>query len=259
MKLSLIIPSFNQAYFLKETLGSVLGQRGDFALEVIVMDGGSTDGTIELLKAIDDPRLTWVSEPDNGQSHAINKGFGRARGDLVAWLNSDDLYLPGALATVADVFAQQPEARWLVGRCEIMDAQGRVIRRSITRYKDRALRRYRYRKLLRENFISQMGVFWRRSFAEEVGLLDESLMYTMDYDYWLRMGVRHDPVILDRVLARFRWHDRSKSGKVNRAQFDEQYAVACRYFQGDRVSQAIHRFNVEKIVWSYRLLRLLGR
>jgi len=85
------------------------------------------------------------------------------------------------------------------------------------------------------------------------------LHYTMDYDYWLRMGGRCDPLILDRVLARFRLHGGSKSGAVDRSQFDEQYAVACRHMGSDRISRAVHRFNVEKIVWSYRVLKLLGR
>ncbi len=257
-EVSIVIPSFNQAAFLPTTLESILSQAGAPALEVIVVDGGSGDGTLEILKALDDPRVTWISEPDEGQTHAINKGMALARGEIVGWLNSDDTYCPGALRGVVDAFAANAGARWLAGRVVIVDEGGAEIRRGITRYKDRRLGRYSFGGLLRENFISQMGVFWRRSFAQELGPLDESLVYTMDYDYWLRMGERCDPLILDQVLARFRWHGKSKSGAVDRSQFDEQYAVACKHFGGDRISRALHRFNVEKIVWSYRLLKVFG-
>ena len=257
--ISIVIPSFNQAEFLPATLKSVLTQKNRPPLEVIIADGGSTDGTLDYLNSIDDPAVTWTSEPDRGQAHAINKGLAKATGRIIAWLNSDDTYEPDALRNVVEAFDSNPHAAWLVGRVRIMDKDGNEIRRAITRYKDAKLEKYRYRSLLRENFISQMGVFWRKRFADELGPLDESLRYTMDYEYWLRMASRRDPLILNKTLAWFRLYDQSKTGEVNRAQFDEQYAVACRYFDGDRASQVIHRLNVEKIVWSYRLLKLLGK
>lgn len=262
MEISIVIPSFQQRGFLSDTLQSICGWDGP--LQVLILDAGSTDGTIDLLRSIDDPRLSWTSEPDRGQSHAINKGMRKATGDIVAWLNSDDLYVPGGLQAVIEAFERHPEAQWVVGRVEIIDERGRVIRPGVTRYKNRSLDRYSYRALLRENFISQMGVFWRRGFGERVAypngdLLDESLHYAMDYDLWLRMGKLAEPLILDRVVAQFRLYPGSKSGAVKREQFDEQYRVACRYFGDDRVSRLVHRFNVEKIVWAYRLMRLLGR
>ena len=259
MKLSIVTPSYNGRRFLDRAAASILSQSGDFSLEWVVVDGGSTDGTLEFLRGVNDPRLRWVSEPDRGQSHAINKGLALAGGDVVAWLNADDVYAPGALAAVAAAFEANPAAAWLAGRCEVIDAAGRAIRPAVVRYKERSLRRYTYRALLRENFVSQPAVFWRRDFGASVGPLDESLHWTMDYDLWLRMGRRADPLrLLDRVLAQFRLHPASKTGKVDRRQFDEQYAVACRYLGADRVSRAVHRFNVEKIVWAYRVMRLLG-
>jgi hypothetical protein len=129
----------------------------------------------------------------------------------------------------------------------------------VVRYKERRLRRYSYRGLLRENFIPQPAVFWRRDFGAEVGPLDESLHWTMDYDLWLRMGRRCDPLVIDALLARFRLHEASKSGDFNRRQFDEGYEVARRYFGGDWQSRLAHRFNVEKIVWAYRVMRWAGR
>jgi glycosyltransferase involved in cell wall biosynthesis len=258
VKISIVTPSFNGAPYLREAGASILSQAGPFELEWIVVDGGSTDGTLDLLRSYDNPRVRWVSEPDRGQSHAINKGFATATGDVVAWLNADDLYTPGALAAVAGAFGRDAGAQWLVGRCDIIGPGGAVIRPAVTRYKERWLRRYSYRALLRENPISQPAVFWRRDFGRRVGPLDESLHYAMDYDLWLRMGRDADPLFVDRVLAQFRLHEASKSGRVNRGRFDEQYRVGCRYFAGDRLSRWVHRFNVEKIVWAYRAMRVIG-
>jgi glycosyltransferase involved in cell wall biosynthesis len=258
VKISVVTPSFNQRGFLARTAESILSQRGDFELEWIVVDGGSTDGSVELLRGITDPRVLVTSEPDRGQSHAINKGLALAGGDVIAWLNADDLYPPGALAAVAGAFTAHADARWLVGRYEIIDADDRPIRPRVVRYKERRLRRYSYRALLRENFLPQPSVFWRRSFGDEVGPLDETLNWTMDYDLWLRMGRRSDPLIVDQLLARFRVHEKSKSGAFDRRQFDEGYAVASRYFGQDRASRIAHRLNVEKIVWAYRAMRWVG-
>jgi len=260
MKLSIITPSFNQLKYLRETASSILTQTGLFELEWIVIDGGSTDGSQMLLDNLrDEPRVRWISEKDAGQSDAINKGLAMATGDIVGWLNSDDLYAPGALAHVASAFADNPQARWAVGRYQIIDDAGRSIRPRIVRYKEKQLRRYTYRALLRENFIPQPAVFWRREFGREVGPLDLSLHYTMDYDLWLRMGWQHDPLFIDHELARFRVHASSKTGVINRKQFDEGYQVATRYAGDDRAVLRAHRFSVEKIVWAYRLLRLIGR
>jgi glycosyltransferase involved in cell wall biosynthesis len=258
VKFSIITPSLNGRRYLEQTAHSILSQQVPFDLEWLVMDGGSTDGTIELLRSLDQRRVRWRSDPDRGQSHAINMGLELATGDVIGWLGADDLYTPGALAAVAEAFERNRSAQWLTGRYEIIGPNGAVIRSAVARYKERSLRRYSYRALLRENFISQPAVFWRREFGQRVGPLDETLYYTMDYDLWLRMGRESDPLFLDRVLAQFRLHQSSKTGQARRAQFDEQYRVACRYSGGDRMSRWAHRFNVEKIVWAYRVMRLFG-
>jgi glycosyltransferase involved in cell wall biosynthesis len=257
VRISIVTPSFNQRKFLEKTMRSVLSQVGDFELDWNIIDGGSTDGTVDLLRSQTDPRVRWTSEPDRGQGHALSKGLEQAEGDVLGWLNSDDLYTPDALAGVMQAF-EDPDVKWIVGRCENIDVDGNVIRARIAGYKDRSLANYSYRKLLRENFIAQPAVFWRREFYEEVGPVDETLHYTMDYDLWLRMGQLAEPVILDHVLAQFRIHSASKSGKVNREQFDEGFRVASRYFNDDTASRIIHRLNIEKIIWAYRLMRLLG-
>lgn len=259
MKISIVTPSYNQADFLAQTIPSILSQQGGFELELIVVDGGSTDHSVAVLRGIDDPRLRWTSEKDEGQSDAINKGFAQATGDVLAWLNSDDLYVPGALQQVADAFGQAPEAAWLTGYCPIIDAQSRPIRGFVSRYKNKQLGRYTYGRLLRENFISQPATFWRAAAWARTGPLDTGLHWTMDYDLWLRLGKVSDPVVLPHPLAQFRLYETSKTGSFDRAQYDEGYAVAQRYGEGARSDLRWHKFNVEKIVSAYRVLKVLGR
>lgn len=258
MKISIVTPSFNQCRFLRLTLDSVLSQAGDFDVELLVMDGGSTDGSAAWLRAVQDSRLVWVSEPDRGQADALCKGLARARGDVIGWVNSDDLYTPGALAAVAEAFRQHPHAQWLIGRCQIIDAEGREIQRWITRYKDRRLRRYSFPRLLRENFICQMSVFWRREFGREVGEPDVTLQHAIDYDLWLRMAQRSEPLILDRVLSQFRWHGGTKTTTHFRPGFREHHAVARRYAGRHRWSLLLNRWHAEKTICAYWLLRRFG-
>ncbi len=255
---SIITPSLNQAAFLPALSASVLGQQG-VSLQWIVIDGGSTDGSIEYFHQLDDARVRFTSEPDTGQSNALNKGIARASGDFIGWLNSDDVYAPGALASVAQAFDANPDKRWLVGRCNIIDARGAGIRKWLTAYKNHRLDNYRYDRLLMENTISQPAVFFRRSFAQSVGPLDEGLHFTMDYDLWLRMGKVQAPLILRQTLASFRVHGSSKTGRDKRRQFEEDFRVACRYIGARRWLRFRKRLQVEKIVWAYRILRLFGK
>jgi len=259
MKITVITPSFNQARFIERTLESVHRQRGPFELEHIVIDGGSTDGTVDILRRWDG-RVRWVSEQDEGQADALNKGLAMAGGDVIGWLNSDDLYEEGALSAVAEVLADQPDTQWLYGQVRIVDEQDREIRHWITRYKNLKMRRWSLGRLLRENWISQMGVFWRASAGREVGPFRKDLHYCMDYDYWLRLGRRWPGRFVDRYLAAFRWYAASKSGAGYSRQFAEQYAVASAGAGGDhRLDLFLHRLNVAKIVAAYRVLNLLGR
>lgn len=276
MRIVVVTPSFDQAGYLRETVCSI-GAAGDGGVEVVqrVVDGGSTDGTPEYLSSLDASSespvdVSWVSEADRGQSDAINKGmrwaaaeaFGGAGADVVAWLNSDDVYLPGALERVAEAFAAHPDVRWLVGDCVIIDERGRRIREMIRRYKRRGLRRYSYDRLLRENVISQPAVFWRRCFGESVALpngdlLDESLHYAMDYDLWLRMGRACDPLILDEPLAGFRVHGGSKTHTDHASQFAEQLAVVERYCEEPAVLRA-NRRRAWMAQVGYKALGLVG-
>jgi glycosyltransferase involved in cell wall biosynthesis len=227
VKFSLITPSYNHVEFLGRTVDSVLAQSSDVAIEYVVLDGASTDGTVELLRGYGD-QLQWTSTPDNGQVDAINRGLQAASGDIVGWLNSDDLLLPGALRRVADAFSNNPSTQWVFGDCIIVDRHDREIRKWISTYKRYQAKRYSRKRLLISNFISQMTVFWRRELIERIGLLDESLPLAFDYDYWIRMANISDPVYIDAPQAAFRWYTTSKSGANVSRQCKEDYEIALR-------------------------------
>ena len=254
MKISIITPSYNQAQFIERTIQSILNQNYP-NLEYIVMDGGSNDGTVEILKRYS-KQITWKSEKDSGQSDAINKRLRAATGDIVAFLNSDDTYEPGALAKVAEFFAKNPEIKWAYGKCRIVNENDLEIRKPITWYKNFLLKKYSYRKLLAENFISQPATFWRRELLDEIGYIDEKEHYTMDYEYWLRIGQKYPAGVIDAYLADFRMYDESKSGSLANPQFIDELRIAKKYSKGARLPIFLHKINYFKIIWIYKLMAL---
>lgn len=226
-KITVITPTLNQCDYIEQTIHSVLSQNYP-NLEYIVMDGGSTDSTLEILKKYEG-RLHWISEKDRGQSHAINKGLRMASGEVVAFLNSDDYYEPGALLKVGKFFKGHPEAGWLTGKCRTLNSEGKEIRKLITLYKNFWLKTKSYQVLLVLNYISQPATFWRKNVIDAVGEFDETLRYAMDYDYSLRVGSQFKLWILDDTLASFRIHPSSKAGSSAHAQFDSDFQIAKRY------------------------------
>lgn len=228
LKISIITPSFNHARFIRRTVDSVLSQQGDFELEYRVLDGASTDGTVDILRSYGD-RLQWKSEKDNGQVDAINKGLRSVTGDIVAWLNSDDVLMPGALARVSRAFAENPSVEWVHGRCRIIDAEDREVRRWISAYKHYRCQRHSFANLLTEAYVSQMTTFWRRSVHDEVGYIDPSFRLSFDHEFFLRLAKRGDPVYLDEELACFRWYETSKSGEGYVAQMTETASLPERF------------------------------
>lgn len=258
LKISVIMPSYKQPEFIGRSIESVQGQRGDFELEHIVVDGGSADATIDILTSYG-PAIRWVSEPDEGQADALNKGLAMAGGDVIGWLNSDDVYSPGALAKVAEIFAAEPDTQWLYGKVHIIDPEDCEIRRWITRYKNHRMRRYRYTKLLAENWISQMGVFWRREAGQQVGPFDKHLHYAMDYDYWLRLGARWPGRFVDEDLAAFRSYPHSKSRGDYPIALREMLAVSLRHAAGKYPCAAMRaRVNCAKCIAALWLMQTLG-
>lgn len=256
---SMVMPCLNQARFLPRALYSVLSQERDFELECMVIDGGSTDGTLEILEGFGDA-IRWASGPDNGQSDALNKGFALANGRIFGWLNSDDLLAPGALKRAVDAFTREPQVQWLYGKVKIVDEYDRVIRRPVTAYKNLRMRHFSYRRLLTENWISQMGVFWRRSAHEVVGPFRERLHLAMDYEFWLRLGERWPGRFVNEYLAAFRWYPTSASGSQFEAQLREALRAAEEHASGSYPREILlHRLNSARTILAYKAMHAMER
>ena len=253
MKFTIVTPSLNQAAFIERTILSVLAQSPSVEVEHWILDGGSADGTVDILRRYED-RVHWSSARDGGQSAAINDGLNRGTGEMMAWLNSDDVYEPGALAAVAEAYRQAPFA-WAFGNCRIIDESDSEIRRPITAYKILQSRRYSFRRLLRRDFISQPATFFTREAFARTGNLDLGLHYSMDYDYWLRLGRQWSPRYIDRTLAAFRWHAQSKNGAAYRAAARETFRTARRHARpGEGGAVFLHRLHVFALAVVYRCL-----
>lgn len=253
---SIVTPCLNAARTLPATVESVSSQRYP-AVEHIIVDGGSTDGTLDLLERSEGTR--WLSEPDRGLSDAINKGIRMATGDIVGVLNADDLYRPGTLQMVADAFAREPSAEWASGRCGIIDAQGREIRTAVTAYKNFFLRRYSFGLHLTHNFVPAPSTFVKRRAYDEVGLYDERFKYSMDYDVWLRLGQRGRPIFIDAELAAFRMAEGSLSMSGFETQFVEHYESARPYAGEHPMAVRLNAVISRLITLTYRAMRLLRR
>ena len=207
-KVSIITPSLNQSQFIERTILSVLSQ--DYPnIEYIVIDGGSTDGTIDILKKYQDC-LMWKSEPDKGQSDAINKGFKMATGEILAWLNSDDTYKAGAINTAVEYLVKHPRVDLVYGNGNLIDEQDNLIGEFKSSTID--LRACLYHGQI---CVFQPSVFFRKDVFEKIGALDEKLHITMDIDYWIRItkqGLTMEHI--DCPLANLRWHRLAKTYKI---------------------------------------------
>lgn len=201
---SIVTPSYNQARFLEETIRSVLSQ--DYPhLEYIIVDGASTDGSLNIIQHYANRLAWWVSEPDHGQTDAINKGFSQANGEILAWLNSDDTYRPGAVSAAIKCLLQYPEYGLVYGGADFIDERGDLIGRFPARQTD-------YRRL-RQGYvhIPQQAAFFRASFWRKVGPLDPSFYFAMDYDLWVRIAAFAPIRYMPEIWANFRLHTGGKT------------------------------------------------
>lgn len=205
-KISIVTPSFNQGQFIEANIRSVLDQ-GYPDVEHLVIDGGSTDDTLEVLKRF--PHLKWISEPDRGQTHALNKGFRMATGEIIGWLNSDDTYCPNIFHLVAEQFAR-PDVAVVCGDGFEIDAQGVRTKPWTSRSASPEIL-IRYWKWKYE--FLQPSFFFRRTVFEHVGYLDEDLYYVMDYEFFIRLGLRHTFQYVPVPLANLRFYPETKSGR----------------------------------------------
>jgi glycosyltransferase involved in cell wall biosynthesis len=215
---SIVTPSFNQAAYIEDALNSVFAQ--DYAnIEYIVIDGGSTDGSAELIKK-DAARLAyWVSEPDAGQADAINKGFARAQGKYFAWINADDRMLPNMISNAVAFLEANPEVGLVYGDADFIDAQGRVIGRFAARQTD-------YARMLRGYVhIPQQATVWRAALWQP---LDTSLQFAMDYDLWVRVAKRSRLRYVPQLWAQFRLHADSKTMQNDMRAWEDMLKVHAR-------------------------------
>jgi glycosyltransferase involved in cell wall biosynthesis len=250
-RIAIVTPSYNHAKYLNATIESVLGQNYP-NLHYHVQDGSSTDGTVELLKNHGD-RLSWRSEPDHGQSHAINLGFFGIDCDIMAYLNSDDTLLPGALANVADFFQARPDVDIVYGHRVFIDREGLEIGRAILPAHDGKTLQY-------ADYVPQETMFWRRRVWQTLKSIDENFHYALDWEFILRaQAAGFKFARLRRFMACFRIHDEQKTAATYDVGLKEMQALRLQYlgFQPTQpeIYRAVAPYLVRQFIfhWSYRL------
>lgn len=231
-RISIVTPSFNQVQFLERTIDSVLSQGYPY-LEYIIIDGGSTDGSVDIIQKYGDYLAFWVSEPDRGQTHAINKGLRRATGEWVAWQNSDDIFYPGALKSFSEAAVECSEAALIIGNMNLIDKDDRLIR-------DIKYVTPTYDALRAEGMVlTNQAAFWRRSVHEKLGFLDEALAYGFDYEWFLRLLHKNKAAHVNQTWGGLRLHEATKTH--NRpSSFDEEYR---KVLAGREASIAARRYH----------------
>jgi glycosyltransferase involved in cell wall biosynthesis len=243
-KISIVVPSFNQGQFIGETLESLINQQYP-NLEIIVIDGGSIDNSVAVIERYASHIKHWVSEKDNGQAHAINKGIAHATGDLFNWLNSDDVLEPGALYHLADLYNQNPAKNLFIGKTRFFDAKGTIrnstpiIFKSIT-------------TTLGYGQVNQPGMFYSKNALAELLPLDETLRMCMDLDLWLRYLVKfgQDGICQsDYVLAGFRFHGDSKTMSAENPFREERNFLYEKLFSENRHNEIVQSAIPHYYLW----------
>ena len=205
LSISVVTPSFQQGPFIERTLRSVIAQSEDYtgSVDYVVCDGGSTDETLEILQRYQQ-YLRWISEPDGGQAEAVNKGLTLTASDIIAWINSDDVYYPGAFEVIATFFEANPDVLAVYGQADWIDECDRVVAAYPTRP-------WSYRQLKKDCYLCQPAVFFRRQLIDTLGMLDSQLQYCMDYELWLRYGRQYPFTYLPTTLAGSRIYASNKT------------------------------------------------
>jgi len=260
---SIITPSFNQAQYIEATINSVLTQ--DYPnIEYIIVDGGSQDGTVDIIKSrggVPPPDgspkhgiTSWVSEKDKGQTDAINKGFARAKGEILAWLNSDDTYEPGAISAAVKYLQEHPEVGMVYGDCNFINETGRVIGKFGSAQTDQ--------RLLRQGYvhIPQQTMFFRADLWKHVGPLDPSFYFAMDYDLWTRLAAHTELKYVPQTWANFRLHTSGKTIAADDRCWPEMVRVHYRD-GGSFFSVIVAKYYIRKLIaplWNWRRKRMLN-
>ena len=256
MRFSIITPNFNGAQFLEQTLTSVIGQREDgIDLEYIVIDGNSTDRSHEILEKYASDITTLIIEDDTGPANAINKGFAIATGDVIAWLNADDIYYPNTLKRVQQAIQDGSETAIFFGGCTIVDEKGAEARSLITNIKELFYpfsSRFTFQSI---NYLSQPALFFSRRAYTQAGSLREDMVAAWDYEFFLRLWHEGGSYCIKGApLSAFRWHEQSISGQNFNIQFQEEYEVACKDAGRYSPQAFLHYFVRWGIVGIYSLM-----
>jgi glycosyltransferase involved in cell wall biosynthesis len=241
-RITVITPSFNQARYLESTILSVITQ-GYPNLEYIIIDGGSTDGSVDIIKRYASELAYWISESDNGQSHAINKGLNMATGDWICWQNSDDIFYPSAFFKIAEIIKKSPEVDFIIGDIHLIDEGGNILR-------DVRYVKPTYRSLLAEGMVlTNQSAFWRKDLQNKVGLFDQNLHYGFDYEWFLRLlAVGKCAVHIPVIMGALRLHEETKTSKC-RSMFNIEYA---------QILEGRSLFKLAKIIFKIRRLFLMA-
>jgi glycosyltransferase involved in cell wall biosynthesis len=243
MRVSIVTPSFNQAKYLEATIRSVLSQ--DYSpIEYIIIDGGSQDGSVDIIRKYADRFAAWVSEPDKGQTDALNKGFSMATGDVLAWLNSDDTYEPGAVREAVEILKARPELGMVYGDAHYIDGHGKVRGKFPARQTDYLRLRQGY------VHIPQQSAFFRKSLWQQAGLLDPSFYFAMDYDLWVRIAKRAPILYVSHMWANFRIHSDAKTVAADDRCWPEMLRVH-RRDGGSRFSVIYAKYTIRKLLAPY--------
>jgi glycosyltransferase involved in cell wall biosynthesis len=221
-RLSVVIPSYNQGEFIERTIKSIIDQHYP-NLDLILMDGGSTDETLAIIEQYRDHFTHIESGPDGGQSAAIVKGFRLATGKYISWLNSDDTYAPGALNAMGEMLAARPDVAFAYGHTDIINSDDGVIAHKKSVRFSLGVMKYAFLT------VPQMSAFWTKALYDEVGGIDTSLRFCMDYDLFVRMASRHPPVLINKHIGNFRVHSSSKTSTLEDVRQAEDAKVHARY------------------------------
>lgn len=250
---TIVTPSFNQGLFIEHTIQSVLSQ--DYPdIEYLVIDGGSTDETLQVLRRYED-RLSWTSEPDRGQSHALNKGFQRAKGEILAWLNSDDVYLPGAITDSVTFLQEHPDVDLVYGDIQFIDEHGNILAEEIRS------RPFSLTTLLTQfGSIQQQSAFFRRRLLEKIGGINENLHYVMDTELWIRIALHGKGHYYPGVRAQSRVHSAAKSMAFQPRFWAEHRQVLDALFAQKELPEKVHRIRREayahcELYWGDHLIQ----
>jgi glycosyltransferase involved in cell wall biosynthesis len=250
MKISIITAVLNGEKYLQAAIDSVCAQKYS-SFEHIVVDGRSTDKTIAILRS--NPHIRWISEPDHGPGDATKKGFCMATGDILCLLPADDYFMPNAFNSVANVFTQNADCKWVAGRCNMIDENGKETRKFITWYKNILLKHHSFFLLLTESYLSAQAVFFKKELLNQIGEYD--LVTNTEYDLWVRFAEKHTLYFVDELLASFRIRYGSCTTSYTFFPAKKAFlAVKKRYFKSHPLAVSFHYLNYLKLIFCYSII-----